>query len=119
MSRNRQQYNAGDRHKVGQAMQDTRNSREQLLKDYREVLQLPAGRRLLWHFLEQANLYQNAFTGNSETYYWLGVQGYGQSRLAEMLEADPKVYAEMMLEHADQPADKGNTDGAEGDDDAD
>ena len=91
-------YNAADKQAIGEAKQRSDNLRAQRNADMKKMMNEPWGRRLLWHWLSQAGLYNNAFTGNSETYFRLGRQQAGQNLLAEIVEADPEAYANLLLE---------------------
>ncbi|OHV24939.1 hypothetical protein EOS93_25220 [Rhizobium sp. RMa-01] len=77
--------------------------REEITKAFREVFALSAGKRVLFWMLEQAAIYQDAFSGDATnaTNYVLGRQSAGR-RLIEMLDTvDPRFYPALLIAIAD------------------
>jgi hypothetical protein len=68
------------------------------LTDLRALLELPAGRRILWWLLETAGIYRSSFTGNSTTFFNEGQRQVGLTLLAKIHEAKPEAIVLMMQE---------------------
>lgn len=51
---------------------------KELLLAYKSMLNNPDGKRVLWDILSQCEVFQNAMTGNSWTYFKLGKSSIGQ-----------------------------------------
>lgn len=51
---------------------------EQLKRAYKSMLNNPDGKRVLWDILSLCGVFRNAMTGNSRTYFNLGMQSVGQ-----------------------------------------
>ena len=57
---------------------EQRLKNEALLLSFKTMLSSPDGKRVLWDILSFCGVFQNAFTGNSRTYFNLGRQSVGQ-----------------------------------------
>ncbi len=90
--------NAGDPKQVEAQQSRLRRQAEHELLDLRAVLSIPEGRRFVWRLLEDTAPLQEAFTGNSTTFYKLGKQAYGRRVLGLILGEMPEVYAQMQRE---------------------
>ena len=55
----------------------------------RDLLDSETGRRFVWWLLEQAHVFQNSFTGNSNTFFLEGERNVGLKVFALCMEADP------------------------------
>ena len=98
-------YNAADKIQVGEAKHKAKNKQHQLNADYKKLMSEPWGRRLLWRWLSDSGLYHNCFTGNSETYFRLGIQAAGQRMLSELVTADKTAYARLLIEFSEEDTD--------------
>lgn len=91
--------NAADRRQVKKAEKEIRLNDRDAEDDIVWVLSTRQGRRFLWKMLEKANVFRNAMTGNSQTFFNLGAQSIGQDLLREITEASPEAYIQMMKEN--------------------
>lgn len=63
--------------------------RLELLAAARDLLREDKGKRFVWWLLEQAHVFQNSFTGNSNTFFLEGERNVGLKVFALCMEADP------------------------------
>jgi hypothetical protein len=91
--------NAADEAAIKERELNARFSRKQELADLRELLSLPAGRRLFWRYLTYTGVYQLSFTGSSETFFREGRRDVGLKMLADITEADPDGFILLMQEN--------------------
>ena len=68
------------------------------LKDLKDVLDMPAGRRLLWRFMAHAKVFESIWSPSAAIHYQSGQQDFGHFILTEILEADGKSYLKMIEE---------------------
>ena len=50
---------------------------DQEIADLRVVMSDQSGRRFIWRLLNDAKVFEDTYTGNSDTYYLLGVRALG------------------------------------------
>lgn len=91
--------NAADRQQVKRAEKEVRFRERNIEDDLLWVLSTTQGRRFLWGLLEKASVFRNAMTGNSQTFFNLGVQSIGQDLLGQITSVDPDAYVKMMREN--------------------
>jgi hypothetical protein len=90
--------NAADPKQVERArLKEVFNDRN-FITDLRAILELPAGRRILWWLLETAGIYRSSFTGNITTFFNEGQRQVGLTLLAKIHEAKPEAIVLMMQE---------------------
>jgi hypothetical protein len=89
-------YNAANEDHVAQAEKEARDKRERELMDVREILESKAGRRFFSRYLRICGIYKTSFTGNNTTFMREGERSIGLRLLAEMNEAAPDLYIEML-----------------------
>jgi len=72
----------------------------QYLEDLKEILRLPsgAGMRVIYRWLSLAYGWEKLSTGNSATYYLVGMYEWARARMADLAMADPKAFLKMELE---------------------
>ena len=76
--------------------------REELERAWRDVLSSPSGQRVVFWWLEQCSIYQDAFTGdNNATNYELGRQSAGRRAIAQMDAIDPRLYPKLLADMAE------------------
>jgi hypothetical protein len=92
--------NAADGEQVRTARKKEKFSRESELKDLRELLALPAGRRFLWRLLGECKTFESIFSQSSMIYYSSGKQDVGHFLLAEISEAQPEALLSLMQDAA-------------------
>lgn len=68
---------------------------------YKKILATEEGKTVLWDLLSYAEIYGDAFTGNSTTFYKLGLQRVGKRVIERINALDPKAYAKLLLEYND------------------
>jgi len=69
--------------------------RDQVLDDYRAVMDIPAGRRLLWHITCKARAFHLSMTGNSWTFFNEGRRSVGLEVLDEMQTASRPLWRQI------------------------
>lgn len=68
---------------------------------YKKILATEEGKTVIWDLLSYAEIYGDAFTGNSTTFYKLGLQRVGKRIIERINALDPKAYAKLLLEYND------------------
>lgn len=72
---------------------------EYLLHCVREVCKHSYGKEVLFYLLDGCGIYDNQFTGNSQTFFNEGRRSVGLELIALMEEANPRSYARLLLEY--------------------
>lgn len=91
--------NAGDPKQVKDAKKTERFNQMQREDDMRFLLKLPQFRRYVWRHLEYANVFASIWVGSAEIHRLAGRQEFGQIMLAEVCDADPDAFVQMMKEN--------------------
>lgn len=87
--------------------QRLRRARE--VDDFRWVAAHPQGRRFLWRLLEGAGVFQQTYTGNSETFFKEGRRSMGLFVLGEIMEIVPDTFVKMLKENeSNERSDRSN-----------
>lgn len=68
---------------------------------YKKILATEEGKAVIWDLLSYAGIYGDAFTGNSSTFYKLGLQRFGKRIIERINASNPKAYAKLLLEYND------------------
>jgi hypothetical protein len=90
-------FNAADKESVAQRDRDTLRKREGELADIRAAMADGVASRVLWRVLERCHVYQTSFTGHGSRDSFLeGERNIGLFLISEMIEADPKGYANLL-----------------------
>lgn len=97
-----EKYDAGDRGQFRQKKDRAKLKRENEIEQMRKVLDTYEGRSVLWRILEQAGIYRQSFTGNSETFFREGQRKVGLELLAEIEAASPRAYSKMRDEEVER-----------------
>jgi hypothetical protein len=83
--------------------EDQKKKEEQLARrevnDYKAILAMPEGRRVLWGLLSTSGIFRSSFTGNSTTFFNEGARDQGLVLLKKIIAAKPSAYNQMMLEN--------------------
>jgi hypothetical protein len=88
----------GDEYSAAQKEKDLDEKAERLLMDdLRAILQMPEGFRFMAWFLDRLALFNEAFTGNSMTYYILGRQSAARILLGKIGMADQEAGAKLLM----------------------
>lgn len=77
---------------------DQREREQAHIEDFREVLRLPAGRRIVRTILDMTGCMDSVFTGNSKTFYNSGRADVGLEVMRDIAIADPKALMQIMGE---------------------
>lgn len=92
------QHNATDKKQLDKKRLRENFDSKQELRDWRELLENPAFRRIVWKLLEETKIFATSFTGNSTTFYNEGMRNIGLKIQAKLIEAKPEAYPQMMIE---------------------
>lgn len=77
----------------------------ELAKAFHDVFASASGKRVLFWFLEQCAIYQDAYAGdNNATNYTLGLQAGGRKLIAMLDQLDPRYYPNLLLAIAELKA---------------
>lgn len=92
--------------RAGDKRDEERRLRAQLLseleaEDFKWLMADKRGRRIMWRLLGLTGVFQNPFTGNSETFFRCGRQSVGQEYLGDIHEHCPENYEKMVTENRD------------------
>lgn len=71
---------------------DAELEEEQYWKDLEEVLNLRAGRRVIWAILDKTGMYRPSMTGNSTTFFREGMRNIGL-----MMTQDCMLFSELYM----------------------
>lgn len=74
-------------------------ARAKELDDFRWLMSHKQGRRIVWRILEQAGVYRQTFTGNSESFFLEGKRNMGLFVLAESMDAGLEAHMLMLKEN--------------------
>jgi len=91
-------FNIDEINKASAKEQEVKRDRD--INDIRKILKMPEGRRLFWRLLSEAGVFRASFSLNSmQTSFNEGKRDNGLQLLAEMHEAEPMAYSQMLREH--------------------
>jgi len=76
---------------------EDRIEQELLLANLTTVINTKPGRKIIWHILGLCGIYDSSFTGNSSTFYNEGKRDVGLDIHQLMEDADPLMYAKLLL----------------------
>jgi hypothetical protein len=96
-------YNAGDPKSVAGAEKRKRMHEALRRAGLGEIMGSKAGRAWMYWLLEEMAPMNNAFTGNSATFFNCGKQYIGQHLVAQLLEEHLDAYVLMCKEHRVEP----------------
>jgi hypothetical protein len=90
--------NAGDPEQVKSAGDVIEKRRFRELSDIAVMMAMPEGRRFAWRVLNQCGLLKSVWHPSAEIHYKAGQQDIGHWYLAEILEAQPTAFIQMLQE---------------------
>lgn len=91
--------NAADPEQVASAKKHVKLRRSQELRDLREVLAGPGGRRVIWKLLGDCGVFRSSFnTNGSVVFFNEGMRQIGLVLMADVMEADEGAYSRMASE---------------------
>lgn len=91
--------NAADLAQIAEGQREEKTAHEQQIEDLQAVLELRAGRRVLWRYLSHAGVFQSSYVGNAEgTIFNEGKRVMGTTIMADITAAKPEAFIQMMLE---------------------
>lgn len=71
------------------------------VNDWKWLMSVPRGRRIVWRLLEETGQFRSSFTGNSETFFREGERNVGLKITALIGQHCAADYAKMLLEQQD------------------
>lgn len=90
--------NVADRDQVRKASKKATREREEELRDVRQLLGMPWGRRFLWRYLSLCGVFQSSWEPSARIHFNEGRRDVGLRLWADITEADPEALIRMMLE---------------------
>lgn len=99
--------NAADEGQVKEAEQKARFHKDQEANDMRAVLDVPAGRRVLWRLLQHCRAMESIWEPSAKIHYNAGRQDVGHYLLSEIVSANEDAFLLMQKEARDRK-EKGN-----------
>lgn len=75
---------------------------KQIINDAKLTFETPHGQRTLIYLLSRTFQEQSTFTGNSQTYYNIGVEDWGKALLDLIAAADPDTYMNIMVKRIER-----------------
>lgn len=97
-----ERYNTADSEQVGNRRRSEKRERENELEDLRAVLELPAGRRLLWRLItaeEWCGVFRSSYHPSGQQFAANeGRRGVGVQLMGELMELDPQAWIAMQSE---------------------
>ncbi len=97
-------YDPTDEKHVELAQKADADRYEEKMRDVREVLSKPSGRRLFWGYLSECGIFKSSFTGNNTTFFNEGKREIGLQLLNDLTEAVPEAFLLMQREEAERNA---------------
>lgn len=91
---------ASDPDQVAKARKKEKYKDEDYSDDLRKVLRTEEGRRVFWRLLEWCGVYRSTWAPGQEIYFKAAKRDVGLKIITDMESADPRLYAEMLLEAA-------------------
>ncbi len=96
-------HNAASEQQVKKAEEAARLERVQELEDIKTLLAVPSGKRFFKRFFDKSMLMHSCMTGNSMTFFNLGVRNVALWVFADICEASPDKIAEVMVRSKEEP----------------
>lgn len=93
--------NTDDVNQVKAAEKKEKYKRDQFDEDMKFLLDTDQGKRVFWDYLGYCKILGECFTGNSETFYNLGMQNVGRKMYADITRANPEAYIQMMMKQGE------------------
>jgi hypothetical protein len=90
--------NAANEDQVKEAKLREKYGRDREVEDVRSILSSVYGRRFIWRYLDVCGVFKTSFTGSSQTFYLEGQRNIGLKILADINEANPDAFVQMMKE---------------------
>lgn len=88
--------NAADEKQVKEAQELQRAARELELNDLRQIAATPEGKRFFKRMFDRGDMEVECFTGNSMTFYNLGVRSVTLRHWNDLKEADKAAFIEII-----------------------
>lgn len=93
-----QEYNAANPEHVAKAKREQESERERELNDVRHVMSSKEGRRFFDRYQRLCHVHETSFTGNNTTFFNEGERNIGVRMLADVNEACPELYIQLLNE---------------------
>jgi len=88
--------NAANPKQVKAAERKVKSNEELHEEDMHKILGTAEGKRVFWKMMEFCKVFEESFTGNSETFYNEGRRSVGLKILGDINSSRPEAYIEMM-----------------------
>jgi hypothetical protein len=95
-------YNAADEAQVKESVKRQKSFRDRELNDVRHVMSSKEGRRFFCRYQKLCRVHEVSFTGNNTTFFQEGERSVGLRMLADLNEAAPELYIEMLREELEE-----------------
>ena len=93
--------NAADQEQVESARVQAKNRRDMELNDLRVILSMPEGKRFFRRMFSMGHMENEPFTGNSATFYNLGMRQFALKYWNDVKEADVAAFVNIITEGED------------------
>lgn len=103
--------NAADESQVRGADKKQKNRHLRDIVDLKEILSLPAGRRVIWRLLVKCKTFETVWHPSALIHYNAGQQDLGHFILGEVMEAKPEAYLQMSAESKKEDEAQDDVDG--------
>lgn len=100
MAEEKKFFNAGDEASVAERKTKAQLKQEKINEELRQICQDRKARDFIWRLLEKCGVYHESFTGNSTTFFNEGKRSIGLKIIADLMRADPRIYAQMCVENS-------------------
>lgn len=90
--------NAANVDQVKRAENKVLNGRDRELRDVADLLAMPAGRRFIWRYLSECGVFRTSWEASAKIHFNEGMRNIGLMMLADVNEANPDGYIQMMKE---------------------
>lgn len=94
--------NVADKEQIKDATRKEKDRRKEEVADLKFILSTVQGKRFLWRLLEQCKTFESVFSPESmRMSYSAGRQDLGHYLMAEIMDAEPEAFIEMMKQKGD------------------
>ena len=98
--------NAADKEQVKEAQKNAITQRDAEVSDFKEVVRLPAGRRMIAKYLRRTGVFEDTYHPDSNEHSRVaGIRWVGLQLLQDVKEADPTVLLEALQNYMDEEND--------------
>jgi len=91
--------NAANEKQLKSAEHKEKFAREKELNAWREILNLPSGRMVLWNLMGKCKVFGSVWDNSARIHFNAGQQDIGHFIMSEICEADEESFFQMMREN--------------------